>query len=546
MKRSVTRAVAALFATCLLSVGCTRDEGATQAGARHPWTQPDQLRIATILSPNTLNPLISTQQIEAQIEGMIFDPLVSADEKNRLVPILATVVPTMQNGGISRDGRTITYHLRHGVKWQDGAPFSSADVAFTVRALMNPETNITTRHGYDDIVRVETPDAYTAIFRLKHPFSPAVDTFFAPSDAPYFIVPQHILAKYPNLNRIPFNQEPIGTGPFKLAAWVRGDHLDFVPNPDYALGKPQLKSIQLRLIPDENTAVNLMRSHEIDWFMEATPRTYPQVSAIEGVQARLVPMNANDAIMFNTARPMLSDPRVRRAIGLAIDKERLVHDVTFGTTIPATEDLPSFMWAFDPRAGTAKRDVRTADALFDAAGWRRGPDGIRVKDGKRFEMGLAYRSDSITDRQRSVLIAAMLHDAGIDTELKGYTTALMYAGGDAGILSGGKYDAGLQTWYAGIDPDDSSQYLCSEVAPKGYNWSRYCDAGMDAAQHVALTNYDEPTRKRAYARIQELLARDAPEVYLWWPRQIEAVNTDFKGFRPNGVIETWNSWEWSI
>ncbi|HZO93553.1 MAG TPA: peptide ABC transporter substrate-binding protein [Candidatus Baltobacteraceae bacterium] len=545
MRRSGSRLAALVAAAVLLASACTR-AGNGAAGARHPWTQPGVLRIATILSPNTLNPLISTQQIEAQIEGMIFDPLVSADEHQRPVPILASVVPTLENGGISRDGLTITYHLRHGVKWQDGVPFTSADVAFSVHALMNPNTNITTRHGYDDITRVDTPDPYTAVFHLERPFAPAVNTFFAPSDAPYFIVPAHLLAKYASLNRVAFNQAPIGTGPFKLARWVRGDELEFVPNDAYFGGKPKLQRIVLRLVPDENTAANLTRSHEIDWFMEATPRTYPQLTGIDGVRVRLVSMNANDAILFNTARPAFADPRVRRAIGLAIDKQRLVRDLTYGTTIAATEDLPSFMWAFDPHAGTAKRDLKAADALLNAAGWRRGADGIRVKSGQRFSMGLAYRSDSITDRQRSVLIASMLHEAGIEVQLKGYTTALLYAGGETGILSGGKYDAGLQTWYAGIDPDDSSEFLCSEVAPKGYDWTRYCDPEMDAAQHTALTHYDEATRKRAYAQIQTLLARDAPEVYLWWPRQIESVNTDFKGFRPNGVIETWNSWEWSI
>jgi len=546
MRRSRGVLAGVLLATGLLACGCTRVESTANGGGRHSWTKPGVLRLATILSPNTLNPLISTQQIEAQIEGMIFDPLISADEHQRLVPILASVVPTQRNAGISRDGLTITYHLRRGVKWQDGAPFGSADVAFSFRALMNPRTNITTRHGYDDIVRIDTPDAYTVVLHLRRPFAPAIATFFGPSDAPYFIIPKHLLAAYPDLNRVPFNQRPVGTGPFKLTRWLRGDELDFVPNDAYFGGKPKLREIRLRLVPDENTIVSLLRAHEIDWFMEATPRTYPQLTAIDGVTVRLVPMNANDAIMLNTSRPLLADPRVRRAIGLAIDKPRLVRDIAYGTTVAATEDLPSFMWAFDPNAGTSRRDLPEAEKLFAASGWRRGADGILVKNGKRFTMGLAFRSDSITDRQRSVLVAAMLREAGIDVELKGYTTALMYAAAGAGILADGNYDAGLQTWYAGVDPDDSSQLLCAEVAPKGYDWSRYCSPAMDAAQHVALTSYDEAVRKRAYAQVQRLLAADAPEIYLWWPRQIEAVNADFGGFRPNGVINTWNAAEWTI
>ncbi len=108
-------------------------------------------------------------------------------------------------------------------------------------------------------------------------------------------------------------------------------------------------------------------------------------------------------------------------------------------------------------------------------------------------------------------------------------------------MASGRFDAALQTWYAGTDPDNSTQLLCREVRPKGFNWSAYCNSEMDAAQNDALTHYDRPTRKRAYARIEELLARDAPFVYLWWPRQIEAVNAQLKNFRPNGMVETWNA-----
>jgi peptide/nickel transport system substrate-binding protein len=538
--------IVVLIACVVATAACTRTGEGTQSGGRHPWTQPGTLRIATSLSPNTLNPILSTQQVEAFVEALMMDPLVATDEKGRDVPVLAAAVPTLENGGISRDGLTITYRLRHDVRWQDGAPFTSRDVAFTYRAIMNPATAVGTRHGYDEIARVETPDAYTAVFRLKRPFAPAVNTFFADSDAPYQILPAHLLERYRDLNHVPFNEKPVGTGPFKVVRWARGDRIDFVANDDYFLGKPKLRRIELHLVPDENTIVSQLRAHEVDWFTFASPRAYPQLTEIPGVGVRLVPMNAFDAIMFNTTRAPLDDPNVRRAIGYAIDKRLLVKQATFGTTIPATEDLPPSIWAFDPTAGTSGHHAAAANCLLDAAGWRRGADGVRTKQGRRFTIGMAFRSDSITDRTRSVLIASMLHDAGIETELKGYTTSLLYGPPGSGILADGKFDAGLQTWYAGSDPDDSTQLTCDQVAPKGFNWARYCNAAMDAAQHMALSHYDRPTRKRAYATIEQLLARDAPFVFLWWPRQIEAANTDLKGFRPNGMVQTWNAYEWSI
>ncbi|MBV8581611.1 MAG: peptide ABC transporter substrate-binding protein [Candidatus Eremiobacteraeota bacterium] len=536
---------ALLFAGALAVSACSR-VGAPTSGGRHPWTQPGVLRVATSLSPNTLNPILSTQQIEALIETFMLDPLVATDARGHDVPVLAAQVPTLENGGIARDGLTITYHLRHGVRWQDGAPFTSRDVAFTWHAVMNTATNVATRHGYDDVVRVDTPDPYTAVFRLKHPFAPAVETFFARSDAPYMILPEHLLARYPDLNRVPFNQKPVGTGPFKLDKWLRGDRIELVANDDYFLGKPKLRRVVIHLVPDENTIVSELRAHEIDWFAQATPRVYPQLTAVPGVRVHLVPLNAYDLILLNITHPPLDDVRVRRALGLAIDKQELVNKSTFGTTVAATEDLPPQLWAFDPHAGTSVRNLPRANALLDAAGWRRGPDGVRVKDGQRFSIGLAFRSDSATDRGRSVLIAAMLHDAGVETELKGYTTSLLYGPPHAGIYADGKYDAGLETWYAGADPDDSTQLLTDQIAPKGYNWTRYSSRAMDDAQRDALSHYDRATRKRAYARIETLLATDVPAIYLWWPRQIEAVNTDLTGFDPDGFVESWNAYQWSI
>lgn len=538
------RALYSLVAVALALAGCTRGGSDTGPGGGRPWGPPGELRIAMVGAPNTLDPMLSTQAVEVLPEALMMDPLIATEPDGRLVPILAQTVPTLENGGIGRDGVTITYHLRHGVKWQDGAPFTSRDVAFSVSALNNPKTLVGSRHGYDQIARVDTPDPYTAVFHLKHPFAPAVNTFFAHSDAPYMIIPAHLLAREPDLNHVAFNDHPIGTGPFKIVKWYRGDRIEFVANDDYFLGKPKLRKISLHIIPDENTATNELRAHEVDWVVLATPKVYPELKAIPGVDVHLVPFNGNDAISFNTER--VTDPRVRRAIGLAIDKQRLVREVTFDTTVAAQEDLPPLMWAYDPQAGTPQRDLPGAEALLDAAGWHPGPDGIRVRNGKRLSLGMAFRSDSSTDRNRGVQIAAMLKDAGIEIELKGYTTALLYGPPGTGLMASGRYDLALQTWFAGTDPDNSTQLICREVRPKGFNWPAYCNKEMDAAQEQALTHYDRPTRKAAYSKIERLLARDSPFVYLWWPRQIEAVNANLKNFRPNGMVEDWNAWEWSL
>src|SRR5947209_16640581 len=167
------------------------------------------------------------------LASLAFDELVTLDDKQHEVPDLAAEVPTLQNGGIAKDGKTVTYHLRSNVKWQDGAPFSSADVKFTWQLVMNPRNNVESRRGYDAVATVDTPDVNTVVFHLKHPFAPFVDTVFGESDTAYRILPKHLLATYPDINQIPFNSQPVGTGPFRVVKWIRGDRIEDVANANY-------------------------------------------------------------------------------------------------------------------------------------------------------------------------------------------------------------------------------------------------------------------------------------------------------------------------
>ncbi|MBC5809478.1 MAG: hypothetical protein GIW95_01255, partial [Candidatus Eremiobacteraeota bacterium] len=156
--------------------GCTKVGSSAGSGARNPWTQPGVLRIAVAGTIKSLNPLLSTTTTEALAETFVLDPLIATDPEGRDVPVLAERVPTLENGDIAKDGLTITYRLRKHVRWQDGAMFTSRDVKFSFRAIMNSNTAITSRHGYDLVSKIDTPDDFTVVLHLKHPFAPAVHT----------------------------------------------------------------------------------------------------------------------------------------------------------------------------------------------------------------------------------------------------------------------------------------------------------------------------------------------------------------------------------
>jgi peptide/nickel transport system substrate-binding protein len=530
----------------LLVTGCTRTGEGTAAGARHSWTQAGTLRIG-IREPKTLNPLLVSTTIDGFTTRLMFEPLLSADTHGNPVPMLASTVPTLDNGGISKDGLTITYHLRTDAKWSDGVPVGADDVKWSWSAIMNPVNDSVSRHGYDDVRSIDTPDAHTAVVHLKEPFSPFVNTFFAESDQPYMVAPAHVLSKYHDINQIPFNGEPTVTdGPFRFGAWRRGDGMDLVANETFFQGKPGLDRIHITFSANDNTSVGLLAAHEIDYIFQAPIQLYPDLSKLPDAKMVFLSMNGFEGMEFNLTHPQLASANVRRAIAAAIDKNALVLTLTHGQETVATEDIPSWMWAYDRHVADVRFNLDESKRLLAADGWQAGPDGILRKNGEPFEVTLAADVDA-THRSESILIQSALRRIGIDVSVKYYPESLLYApSAMGGIMHGGKFDMLLTPWYSGIDPDNSSQFTCANIPPHGYNDMHYCSSAMDAAQVSALTRYPQAERKPAYATIEGLLARDNPEIFFWWQRQLEPISVDFKGFAPNPVTESWNAWQWSI
>lgn len=539
-----------MLAASFALAACTRvgTEPSAANGGRHAWTVPGTLRIGIQTSPNTLNPILASNTTEGMIDRLMFDVLVSVDPSGKTpVPMLAAEVPTLENGGISKDGLTITYHLRRNVLWHDGVPFTSTDVKFTWNAIVNKHNNVIATTGYDLVRSVDTPDDLTVVFHMKHRFSPAISTIFGESDDPYGVLPAHLLAALPNLNNIPFNASPVGTGPFRIKEWVRGDHIELVPNEKYFLGAPKLQRIRIQIIPDENTSVNQLRSHEIDWQFEASPQEYPNLKRLGDLRIVLQDKNEYERIQIETQHPPLNDVLVRRAIASAIDVPKLVHELAFGSATLADQDLPAFMWAHADNVARYQYDLASAKALMAKTGWTPGPDGILRKDGQRLSLRLVTNTTNATRRSGVVQIQAMLRQLGIDVEIKPYLGSLLFATmHTGGILQNGKFDLAWTGWVAGIDPDQSSIFLCDKQPPLGNNETHTCNQALDDAEHDALDHFDIPSRKTAYERIESILSREEPQVVLWWPKQIQPVNPDFQGFTPNPVVESWNAYQWEI
>jgi len=517
-------------------------------GQRNSWTVPGVLRMAARQDPDNLNILLGTQTVDTDLSMFWAAYLFNLNDRNALVPELATREPTLRNGDIARDGLAITYHLRHGVTWQDGAPFSADDLIYTWRQMLNPRNAVVSRLGYDVISGIDRRNAYTVVIHLKHRYAPFVAGFFTMANHPDCILPEHLLAQYSDLNRIPFNELPVGTGPFRVAKYEKGSEIEFVANRRYWRGAPALKRIDWHIIPSDNTMLSLIQSHQIDFFYRAPETMAESLRGIPGTRVVLSPFTRYADIGFNASVPALSDVRVRQALAYATDRRALIDKVTHGITIPGDTDQPPFFWAYDPRARHYAYDPAAAARLLDAAGWRLQANGTREKDGQPLALSLVSFTGSGTASSAEELIQAQWHQAGIDVSIKNYPSGQLYATKSmGGIEQSGKFDVIFENWANGSDPDDSILILCSMAPPAGWNVYHFCSPSLDAAERTALASYDPAIRRREYARVQEIAAEGLPFLVLWYQRELDVVNTDLKNYRPaHAVTPFWNAWEWQI
>lgn len=529
----------------VLSTGCSKvSESTTSAGGGFI---PGVLRYADIAEPDSLNPLLSTQAVVADVEYLTFSFFFRYDDQQRFVPDIALQEPSLENGLISKDGKTITYRMRHGVKWQDGAPLTAKDVVFTFHAIMNPNNNVQVRTGYDQIADVSAPDAYTVVVHMKNVFSPII-AYFMCQQGGFPIVPAHLLAQYPNVNNIPYNTKPVGSGPFRITEWVHGDHITMEANPSYYGGPPKLKKIVYRFIGSTNTIKVQLQTHETDAWFRANTDVTPELKKIAGLVVTNSPENLFAHIDFNVKDPILSDLRVRKAIEYSLNRVELVRNVTHDINTVANSDIAEYSWAFPKGLPMYDNDPVKARALLDDAGWKAGRDGIRVKNGQRLELQYSLIAGSSTGEKIAAIVQASAKMVGIAISIKGYPASAYFASAQTGgILNAGKYQLGSFSWSSGVDPDNSSLYTCDYFPPKGQNNLFWCDPTLDAAEKDALSTFDRKRRIRDYQTIERELIEQVPTIFLWHARRIDAYSEHFHGFKPSPATSAnWNPWEWSM
>ncbi len=539
------RIVAMMLAALLAA--CTKVEGGGGNAGLHAWTQKDTVRIGLYEEPDSLNPVISSMAFASDAFQLEYDGLIRYDAHAHPVPDLAREIPTLQNGGISRDGKTLTFHLMPGAKWHDGVPLTSADVVFTWHALMNPANNNPTRIGYDRITAIDAPDPLTVRIHFSAPYPPALYLFKDLNQGS--ILPKHLLDHYADLNRVRFNAEPVGSGPYIFKGWSHGSEMRFDANPHYFRGAPHIAHVVLKFIRDQNTMLSELRSHEIDVYYDVPPIQLDQVKGIEGVGLATTSTLHWEHIAFNTRRPPLDDVLVRRALCYATDLQALHEKVYRGLgTIGPVEFNPDFEWA-DKAIKPYPFDPKKAEALLESAGWKPGPGGIRQKNGKPLAITISTVAGVKNREQIEVLLQSWWREIGVDASVKNFPAATLFAPAAAGgMLYGGKTDVSLFTWQNTTpDPDDESFMGPDRLPPEGQNVTFYANAEIGRLIKAGLATYDPAKRHAAYDGIQKILIDEVPEYVLDWLPETDAFNTDVKGVQPVPVgSDLWNIADWRI
>jgi peptide/nickel transport system substrate-binding protein len=504
----------------------------SQVGSRH--TSGSSLAFSGLAGePDSLNPMLSNEADELNFSHLYMSYLIENDDRGNAIPEIARELPTLANGGISRDQRTITYHLRANVRWQDGLELTARDVVFSYRAIVNPRNNVSTRVGYAEVQQIRAVDDHTVVIRLRRRFSPFVQYFFGPQGVGA-IMPAHLLEGRPDLNRDAYNEHPVGSGPFRVVRWVHGDSITFVANPFYWRGKPRIDRLVYRIIPDPNTRLEQLRTGEVDAYFDVDPQLLPQVRTIPGVRVALTPVADLHVLRFNLRDPILRDVRVRQAIAMAIDRQTLLAAATHGSGIIIDADQPSNGWAY-----ATMQPVR-----YDPGAAR------RLLGGRTLELTLAIAPQIVNGSQLvGAIIQEDLRRIGIHAIIKQYPSGMLYApAARGGVLAGGRYQLSYDAWWVlGSDPDDSWNMTCDQMPPAGLNYSFWCDPGADRATRDALASVDRTRRKADYAIVQRAIVRELPILTLWQVRIPDAYRTYVHGISPAPEGSTfWNAWSWQI
>ncbi len=476
------------------------------------------LRIPIINDP-IFNPVIAPDIGSVMVNKVVFSALVRPDSALQPTPDLAT------SWDASADGLTWTFHLRAGVKWHDGVPFTARDVKFTFDQVLDLSSGTRLRSDFAALDGVDVVDSLTVRFRLATPFAPLLTLLGYNAG----ILPEHLLRGQRLLDATAFNRHaPIGTGPFRIARVTPGASVVLERNPHWYGTPPSLERVVFKVVPDVNAQVAQLRAGELD-LITIEPANLSSVQHERDLVIRQVPVVQHWYVGFNTMSHLFSSPLVRRAMGYAVNREALVAGVLKGYADLPTGTIPiALRDYYDTTLTPVPFAPDTALALLARAGWRRDADGtLRNVAGREFAFDLLVDKGNPTREQSALAVQQDLQRIGMTVRLRTMEFAAMVRD----RVLPGNYEAILIWWTTPPDPDQYAFY----ASDQDNNHVRWRNARADSLLLAGRRVLDPAARRQLYAEFQRVERDDPPVLVLFYPREIQASTRRLRGIPALGI-----------
>lgn len=474
---------------------------------------------ASIGEPSNLLPVLASDSASSDINGLVYNGLVRYNKNLELEGELA------ETWDISADNLTITFHLRKDVCWHDGTPFTSADVLFTYQLYVDPKTPTAYAESYRQVSKAEAPDALTFKVTYDKPYAPALGSWGVS------ILPRHLLEGQ-NITKSPLSRQPIGTGPYKFIEWKSGEKLVLEANEDYFEGRPYIKRVLYRIIPDLSTQFLELQSGGLD-FMGLTPIQYQTQTQTPSFEQKFNKYRylafGYTYLGYNLKRPMFQDKRVRQALTCAIDKQEIIDGVLLGLGQVATGPYKPDTWVYNPNVQRYGYDPTRAKELLAETGWKdTNGDGILDKNGEALSFTIVTNQGNDLRVKSGEIIQRRFREVGVDVKLR----VIEWASFLKEFINPGNFDATILGWSGGPEPDQYNIWHSSKTGPRELNFIQFKNSEVDELLEKGRRTFDQAERKKSYDRFQEILAEEQPYTFLYVTEALPVVAKRFRGIEP--------------
>ncbi len=492
----------------------------------------DTLIQATTAEPSILIPMLAGDSISHEVAGLIFNGLV------KYAPDLSITGDLAESWDI--DGLTITFHLRKGVRWTDGVEFTAEDVMYGYKTIIDEKTPTAYKEDFLQVKKAEVIDRYTFRVTYDKPFASALISWGALA-----VLPKHLLDGN-DITKSPLTRNPVGVGPYKLKKWTSGQEVLLASNHDYFEGRPYIDNYLFRVIPDQSTMFLELKAGGID-FMPLTPVQYKRQTDSayfkENFNKYRYPVFTYTYLGFNLKHPLFKDKLVRQAIAHAIDKEEIVSIVLLGLGREATGPYVPDTWPYNPNVKRYEFNPQKARELLTQAGWKVSHgDGVLYKDGRPFEFTIFTSMGNSARLKTSTIIQWRLKQVGIRVNIR----TLEWSTFINEFIDKKRFEAVLLGWAIGMDADQYDIWHSSKTREKEFNFISYKNYDVDRLLEEGRRTFDIEKRKKAYYRLQEMLADDVPYVFLYVPDALPIVHKRFKGIAPSPIGIGYNLNKWYV